>query len=84
MDPNRPALVEATPEEAEAIRLAVRTADPATLGAGRLLADAAHVSVLFEPLSHSGVSYPAYKLDLPRPITLALLRACVIRPEQPR
>jgi RimJ/RimL family protein N-acetyltransferase len=57
----------ATDEEAEAIRDAVRAADPATLGARRVKADLSHVPGLTALLSDEAVSGPIY--DLPRPIT---------------
>jgi RimJ/RimL family protein N-acetyltransferase len=56
-----------TEEEAEAIREAVRSADPKRLGPGRALADLSHVPGLVELLSDERVSGPIY--DLPRPIT---------------
>ena len=56
-----------SPEEAEAIRHAVRTADVATLGPGRARAEMKHVSGLVALLSDERVSGPIY--DLPRPIT---------------
>ncbi|MDB5475046.1 MAG: hypothetical protein JWP49_557 [Phenylobacterium sp.] len=54
-------------EEAEAIRAAVRAADPATLGPGRAIAGMKHVAGLVELLADERVSGPIY--DLPKPIT---------------
>ncbi len=64
-----------TPEEAEAIRAAVRKADPATLGPARTLADHAHVAALVELLSDPAVSAPVY--DLPKPITPPTIAAWI-------
>lgn len=52
--------------EAEAIRQAVRSADPASLGPGRAHAEMKHVPGLVELLADPRVSAPIY--DLPRPI----------------
>jgi RimJ/RimL family protein N-acetyltransferase len=60
-------VLEVGEEEAEAIRAAVRSADPATLGPGRAIAGMKHVPGLVELLSDERVSGPIY--DLPRPIT---------------
>jgi RimJ/RimL family protein N-acetyltransferase len=60
-------VLHATDEEADAIREAVRTADPATLGARRVKADLSHVPGLVKLLADEQVSGPIY--DLPRPIT---------------
>lgn len=60
-------VLDATEEEAQAIRAAVRGCDPATLGPGRALAEMKHVAGLVELLSDARVSGPIY--DLPRPIT---------------
>lgn len=57
----------ATPEEEAAIRQAVRTVDPLTLGPGRVVAGPEHVASLTALLSDPRVSDPIY--DLPRPIT---------------
>lgn len=59
-------VLQVTAEEAEAIRHAVRTADVATLGEGRVRADLHHVDGLVALLSDERVSGPIY--DLPRPI----------------
>jgi len=60
-------VLDVTEAEAEAIREAVRSADPKTLGLGRALADLSDVPGLVELLSDERVSGPIY--DLPRPIT---------------
>jgi RimJ/RimL family protein N-acetyltransferase len=59
-------VLHATDEEAEAIREAVRTADPQSLGPGRALAELKHVPGLVALLSDEQVSGPIY--DLPRPV----------------
>jgi RimJ/RimL family protein N-acetyltransferase len=60
-------VLEVPEAEAEAIRQAVRTADPATLAPGRAHAEMKHVAGLVELLGDERVSGPIY--DLPRPIT---------------
>lgn len=60
-------VIHASAEEAEAIRKAVRAADPASLGPGRVHAEMKHVPGLTEMLADPRVSAPIY--DLPRPIT---------------
>jgi RimJ/RimL family protein N-acetyltransferase len=60
-------VLHASPEEAEAIRAAVRGADPTGLGPGREIAELKHVPGLVALLSDERVSGPIY--DLPRPIT---------------
>jgi RimJ/RimL family protein N-acetyltransferase len=60
-------VIHATDEEAEAIREAVRAADPARLGPGRAIAEMKHVPGLVELLADERVSGPIY--DLPKPIT---------------
>ncbi len=62
MPPNT--VLEVSEAEAEVIRQAVRTADLATLGKGRVLADLHHVAGLVALLSDERVSGPIY--DLPR------------------
>lgn len=59
----------ASPQEEAAIRDAVRNADPATLGPGRLIAGDAHVDGVLDLLVDPAVSDPIY--DLPRPFTQA-------------
>jgi len=61
-------VIEASEAEAEAIREAVRKADPRTLGMGRAIAELKHVPGLVELLSDERVSGPIY--DLPRPATV--------------
>ena len=60
-------VLQASDEEAEAIRNAVRAADLASLGPGRARADLSHVPGLVALLADARVSDPIY--DLPRPIT---------------
>jgi RimJ/RimL family protein N-acetyltransferase len=60
-------VLQATEEEADAIRHAVRTVDVATLGLARERAELKHVPGLVALLSDERVSGPIY--DLPRPIT---------------
>ncbi len=55
-------------EEAQAIRQAVRCADPKSLGPGYALAGPEHTQGLLSLLSDPAVSDPIY--DLPRPLTL--------------
>jgi RimJ/RimL family protein N-acetyltransferase len=57
----------AAPQEEQAIRDAVRGADLATLGPGRVLASQAHVAGVFDLLADPAVSEPIYAL--PRPLT---------------
>ena len=57
----------ASPDEAEAIRHAVRTADVTTLGPGRERAELKHVPGLVALLTDARVSGPIY--DLPKPIS---------------
>jgi RimJ/RimL family protein N-acetyltransferase len=59
-------VLHASAAEAEAIRQAVRTADPANLGPGRVRAELAHAPGLAALLADPRVSEPIY--DLPRPI----------------
>jgi RimJ/RimL family protein N-acetyltransferase len=65
----------ATPEEEQAIREAVRNADPRTLGPGRFLAAAAHVNAVLDFLADPAVSDPIY--DLPRPFTASSVAAWI-------
>lgn len=60
-------VLEASDDEADAIREAVRTVDVAALGPGRERAELKHVPGLVTLLSDPAVSGPIY--DLPRPIT---------------
>lgn len=62
----------ATPEEAAAIRAAVRDPDLATLGDGRVVASEADAEALAAFLADPAVSDPIY--DLPRPITPQTVR----------
>ena len=61
-------VIHASDDEAEAIREAVRGADPKSLGLGRALAEMKHVPGLVELLADERVSGPIY--DLPKPITI--------------
>jgi RimJ/RimL family protein N-acetyltransferase len=65
----------ATPEEEAAIRNAVRTVDPLTLGPGRVIAGPEHAASLTAMLADPRVSDPIY--DLPRPITEATVAAWI-------
>jgi len=60
-------VLHASDEEAEAIRVAVRHVDVASLGMGRARAELKHVPGLVALLMDERVSGPIY--DLPRPIT---------------
>ncbi|MCC6786649.1 MAG: GNAT family N-acetyltransferase [Hyphomonadaceae bacterium] len=60
-------ILDVSPEEAEAIREAVRRADLSRLGEGYTLAGPEHVAGLVDFLSDPAVSDPIY--DLPRPLT---------------
>jgi RimJ/RimL family protein N-acetyltransferase len=60
-------VIHASAEEAQAIRQAVREADPSTLGMGRANAEPKHVPGLVALLADERVSGPIY--DLPRPVT---------------
>lgn len=62
-------VLHASKAEAEAIRRAVRQADPKTLGPGRVTAEMRHAPGLVKLLADERVSGPIY--DLPRPITEA-------------
>lgn len=68
-------VLRASPEEEAAVREAVRSADPAGLGAGSALAGPEHVAGLVALLSDPAVSAPIY--DLPRPITAETVAAWV-------
>lgn len=65
-------VLEVTADEEAAIREAVRTADPATLGPGRVLATEAHAEATFDLLADPAVSEPIYAL--PKPVTLASVK----------
>lgn len=74
--------LKATAEEADAIRAAVRTADPTTLGPGRAIASADHIAGLLDLLSDPAVSDPIY--DLPRPFTASSIAAWIADSEAQR
>jgi RimJ/RimL family protein N-acetyltransferase len=68
-------VLEASREEEAAIRDAVRTADPTTLGLARVLARADHAEAVLDLLSDPAVSEPIYAL--PKPLTLASVRGWI-------
>jgi RimJ/RimL family protein N-acetyltransferase len=70
-------VLEVTADEAEAIRAAVRSADPQTLAAGRVIAGPEHVADLLDLLLDPRVSDPVY--DLPRPFTRESVAAWVLQ-----
>ncbi|MBX3479727.1 MAG: GNAT family N-acetyltransferase [Caulobacter sp.] len=72
----------ATPEEAEAIRAAVRAPDLGYLGPHTRLAGPEHVTGLVALLSDPAVSGPIY--DLPRPITPETIAAWVAEADRGR
>jgi RimJ/RimL family protein N-acetyltransferase len=72
----------ASPEEDRAIRNAVRNADVTTLGPGRVVANAEHVTAILDLLGDPAVSEPVY--DLPRPLTEASIAAWVAETEDLR
>ena len=72
----------ATPDEERLIREAVRTADPATLGPGRVLAGETHAAGLLDLFSDPAVSDPIY--DLPRPFTLGSVASWIAAAERHR
>jgi RimJ/RimL family protein N-acetyltransferase len=69
-------LLQASEAEADAIRHAVRTADVAALGMGRVRAELKHVPGLVALLSDERVSGPIY--DLPRPVTTESITRWVV------
>jgi RimJ/RimL family protein N-acetyltransferase len=64
-------VLEVDEAEAEAIRQAVRNADPLTMGHGRMLARSEHATALAHFLSDPRVSDAIY--DLPRPFTAEVM-----------
>ncbi|MCE9523377.1 MAG: hypothetical protein K8S25_13220, partial [Alphaproteobacteria bacterium] len=72
----------ASPDEEQAIRSAVRTADPSTLGPGRILANATHIAGVLDLLADPAVSDPIY--DLPRPFSYASISAWITASEKQR
>jgi RimJ/RimL family protein N-acetyltransferase len=64
-----------SPEEASAIRDAVRNADVTALGPGRVVADRDHAAAVLDLLGDLAVSDPIY--DLPRPLTHASIAAWI-------
>src|SRR4051794_2610553 len=65
--------------EAEAIRDAVRAADPLTLGLGRMLARPEHAAALAHFFADPRVSGAIY--DLPRPFTAEVMNAWIVESE---
>ena len=72
----------ASAEEERAIREAVRTAEPATLGPGRALANEAHIAGVLDLFNDPAVSDPIY--DLPRPFTEASVAGWIADAERQR
>ena len=72
----------ATREEEQAIRDAVRNADPLTLGPGRVIANETHAAGVLDLFADPAVSEPIY--DLPRPFTLASIAAWIAEAERQR
>jgi RimJ/RimL family protein N-acetyltransferase len=68
-------ILAASPAEEAAIRQAVRTADPATLGPGRRLATEADADAVLDLLADPAVSDPIYAL--PRPLTLGSVKGWI-------
>lgn len=68
-------VLEASREEEAAIRDAVRTADPLTLGPARIIARAAHAEAVLDLLADPAVSEPIYAL--PKPLTEASVRGWI-------
>lgn len=68
-------VLQASPEEEAAIRAAVRSVDPKSLGPDRVIATPEHVAGLVALLADPAVSDPIY--DLPRPINLDNVAAWV-------
>jgi RimJ/RimL family protein N-acetyltransferase len=68
-------VLQASAEEAAAIRAAVRAPDLAELGPGRVVANVEHAAALAAFFSDPAVSDPIY--DLPRPFTVDNVRAWI-------
>ncbi len=75
-------VLRASAEEEKAIREAVRTADPGTLGPGRVLATQDLAEATFDLLADPAVSEPIYAL--PKPLTLASVKAWIKECEDAR
>jgi RimJ/RimL family protein N-acetyltransferase len=75
-------VLEVSAAEEAAIRAAVRTADPKTLGPGRERATAAHAEGTFDLLADPAVSEAIY--SLPRPLTLASVQNWIAECEAAR
>ncbi|MDQ0466005.1 RimJ/RimL family protein N-acetyltransferase [Caulobacter ginsengisoli] len=72
-------VLEVDEAEAEAIRNAVRTADPLTLGYGRMLARPEHAAALAHFFADPRVSGAIY--DLPRPFTAEVMNTWILESE---
>ncbi len=72
----------ATRQEEQAIRDAVRNADPLTLGPGRIIANETHAAGVLDLFADPAVSEPIY--DLPRPFTLSSIAAWIAEAERQR
>ncbi len=72
-------VLEVSEAEAEAIREAVRKADPLTLGAGRMQARPEHAAALAHFFADSRVSGAIY--DLPRPFTAEVMNDWIVESE---
>ena len=72
----------ATPQEENAIRAAVRAANPDGLGPFRVIAGEAQAQALLDLLSDPAVSDPIY--DLPRPLTLESVATWIARAQDER
>jgi RimJ/RimL family protein N-acetyltransferase len=75
-------VLEASPQEAAAIRTAVRTADPALIAPTARVAGPEHIQGLVALLSDPLVSGPIY--DIPRPIDAGRIGAWIARSERLR
>ena len=75
-------ILTASPDEEQAIRAAVRNADPLTLGPGRVIANETHAASVLDLFSDAAVSEPIY--DLPRPFTLESITAWIAEAERQR
>jgi RimJ/RimL family protein N-acetyltransferase len=72
-------VLEVDEAEAQAIRNAVRTADPLTLGLGRVLAKPEHAAALAHFFADPRVSGAIY--DLPRPFTAEVMNSWIVESE---
>lgn len=74
--------LDVSPEEAQAIREAVRRADPCTLGPDYRIAAPEHAAGLTALLTDPAVSDPIY--DLPRPITIQSISNWIAKAQRRR